>query len=216
MPNSSADGGVETKKSIVDVMVTMLEESELHRIRVSDVARRANVAVPTLYYHFKSLADVVVEAVFVSLVSFVAGFEPSMTAMRHALVVESEEDFIAGLEAFLAHSWSLPVAEEVHRLAPLMTHFRESAPEDVRMRQLQAKGLVELATYLEEGHQRGWIVLEDSVTTFVVAHWTCVFGQSVFWNPAFGPLTGLRRYDDGLHLKVLTAMNVSLVDMPIR
>jgi len=216
VPPNSSDAVLETKRNIVSVMVGMLEESELHRIRVSDVARRANVAVPTLYYHFKSLAEVVVEAVFVSLVSFVESFEPSMAAMREGLETENETGFVAGLEAFLAHSWSIPIAQEVHRLAPLMTHFRESAPEDVRMRELQAKGLVELATYLDGAHQRGWIVLEDSVTTFVVAHWTCVFGQSVFWNPAFGPLTGLRRYEDGIHLKVQTAMNVSLTDMPIR
>jgi len=216
VPSSSPDAGLETKQGIVAVMVTMLEESELHRIRVSDVARRASVSVPTLYYHFKSLADVVVEAVYVSLVEFVRGFKPAMTAMRDALADENEAAFITGLEAFLAHSWSLEIAREVHRLAPLMTHFRESAPKDVRMRELQAKGLVELATYLTAASERGWIILEDSVTTFVVAHWTCVFGQSVFWNPAFGPLTGLRRYDDGLHLKVQTAMNVSLTDMPIR
>jgi AcrR family transcriptional regulator len=216
MRNSSPDGGLETRQGIVAVMVTMLEESELHRIRVSDVARRANVAVPTIYYHFKSLANVIVEAAYVSLVAFVESFEPSMVAMKQALDHEDETGFMAGLEAFLTHSWSLPIAEEVHRLAPLMTHFRESAPDDVRMRQLQAKGLVELATYLEGASTRGWIVLEDSVTTFVVAHWTCVLGQSVFWNPAFGPLTGLRRYGDGVHLKVLTAMNVSLTDMPIR
>lgn len=216
MPNSSPDAGLETKQGIIAVMATMLEESELHRIRVSDVARRASVSVPTLYYHFKSLADVVVEAVYVSLLDFVKGFTPSMIAMRDAVADEDEKAFIDGLEAFLAHSWSLEIAREVHRLAPLMTHFRESAPEDVRMRELQAKGLVELANYLTAASERGWIILEDSVTTFVVAHWTCVFGQSVFWNPAFGPLTGLRRYDDGLHLKVQTAMDVSLTDMPIR
>ena len=145
VPTNSSEAAVETKRSIVTVMVAMLEESELHHIRVSDVAQRANVAVPTLYYHLKSLADVVVEAVFVSLASYVESFEPSMAAMREGLETENEAVFVAGLDAFLDHSWSIPIAQEVHRLAPLMTHFPESDPKDVRMRELQAKGLVELA-----------------------------------------------------------------------
>jgi len=40
----------------------MLGEMEIHEIRVGDLARRAGVAIPTVYYNFRSLTDIIAEA----------------------------------------------------------------------------------------------------------------------------------------------------------
>lgn len=211
-PPVSAD----TKSRIVATTVEVLRETDLHSLRVSDLARKANVSVPTLYYHFDSLGELVVEAVIVSLQRFLEPFSSSIEGMGEAVANDDKAAFLRSLQTFLDESWSVATAEEAHRLAPLMTHFRKVAPQDVRMRELQSAGVGMLAASIEQGQRKGWLSADINVATFVVLHWTCVLGQAVFWHPSFGPLTGLVEADDGWHLRFQTALQGALGNLPVR
>ena len=206
----------DTKSRIVATTVEVLRDTDLHSLRVSDLARKAHVSVPTVYYHFGSLGELVVEAVIVSLQRFLDPFSASIAGMSAAVSANDKDEFLRQLQAFLDQSWSVETAEEAHRLAPLMTHFRKVAPQDVRMRELQSAGIGMLASGIEQGQSKGWLSADINVATFVVLHWTCVLGQAVFWHPSFGPLTGLVEAQDGWHLRFQTALQGALGNLPVR
>ena len=73
---------------------------------------------------------------------------------------------------FVGRCWSLEANEDVYRLAPLISHFRQVAPEDVRLRAAQAREVAELIEVLRAAQKRGWIRHEDDATALVIVHWT--------------------------------------------
>jgi AcrR family transcriptional regulator len=201
---------------VVEEMVVMLGEMDIHEVRVGDLARRAGVAIPTVYYNFRSLTDVIAEATVVMLNRFLVPFSQLLSDMGRAVVNEDEEKFRDAASDFVDRCWSPEANEDIHRLAPLIAYFRQVAPEDVRLRAVQAREVAALIEVLHAAQEKGWIRSEDDATAFVIVHWTCVLGQAVFWHPAFGALTAIDFSEGVGRLRYQTALRDDIRDMSMR
>jgi AcrR family transcriptional regulator len=201
---------------VVEEMVVMLGEMDIHEVRVGDLARRAGVAIPTVYYNFHSLTDVIAEATVVMLNRFLVPFSQLLSDMGGAVVNEDEEKFRDAASDFVDRCWSPEANEDIHRLAPLIAYFRQVAPEDVRLRAVQAREVAGLIEVLHAAQEKGWIRSEDDATAFVIVHWTCVLGQAVFWHPAFGALTAIDFSEGVGRLRYQTALRDDIRDMSMR
>jgi AcrR family transcriptional regulator len=201
---------------VVEEMVVMLGEMDIHEVRVGDLARRAGVAIPTVYYNFHSLTDVIAEATVVTLNRFLVPFSQLLSDMGGAVVNEDEEKFRDAASDFVDRCWSPEANEDVHRLAPLIAYFRQVAPEDVRLRAVQAREVAGLIEVLHAAQEKGWIRNEDDATAFVIVHWTCVLGQAIFWHPAFGALTAIDFSEGVGRLRYQTALRDDIRDMSMR
>ncbi len=194
----------------------MLAEMDIHEVRVGELARRAGVAIPTVYYNFHSLTDIIVEATVVTLHRFLAPFTRLLAGMTRALDAAQEAAFRAAAGDFMEHCWSTPVNENIHRLAPLIVYFRQEAPEDVRLREVQARELAGLIEVLLLAQERGWISADDDAAAFAVVHYTCVLGQAIFYHPAFGPLTSIDFAQGIGRLRFQTTLRDDIRDMSVR
>jgi len=204
----------ETRASILAAAVSTLRVIDVHEFRMQELARDAGVSVPTVYYHFNSLDGILVEAIFALVVEFLAPMQAAQLAMEHAVASGNHAEFLTALDAFFETSWSREAAASIHQLAPHMAYFRSVAPQDYRMREIQAAAISALVSTLESARERGWIDVEGSAMTFVVVHWTCVLGQAVFWHPAFGPLTGVTHRDGAAVLRTRTSIPPNLRELP--
>ncbi len=201
---------------VVDEMAVMLGEMEIHQIRVGDLARRAGVAIPTVYYTFRSLTDIIAEATVLLLNQFLVPFSQSLSDMDSAVANFDAAKFQTAASDYVERCWSIETNVGVHRLAPLVAYFRVIAPDDVRLRTVQAREVAGLIAVLQNAQANGWISREDDVTAFVIVHWTCVLGQAVFYHPAFGSLTAID-FTDGLgRLRYQTALNSDISQMSVR
>ena len=54
--------GSGTRDHIVDTTLKMISEIESHNVRISEVAKRSSVGVPTIYYYFESRTQLLAEA----------------------------------------------------------------------------------------------------------------------------------------------------------
>jgi AcrR family transcriptional regulator len=201
---------------VVEEMVVMLGEMDIHEVRVGDLARRAGVAIPTVYYSFHSLTAIIAEATVVMLDRFLVPFSQLLSDMEGAVANEDEEKFRGAASDFVDRCWSPEANEGIHRLAPLISYFRQVAPEDVRLRAVQAREVAGLIEVLHAAQAKGWIRREDDATAFVIVHWTCVLGQAVFWHPAFGPLTAIDFSDGVGRLRYQTSLRDDIRDMSVR
>jgi AcrR family transcriptional regulator len=201
---------------VVDEMVVMLGEMEIHEIRVGEVARRAGVAIPTVYYNFRSLTDIIAEATVVLLHQFLVPFSRSLAEMVTALTEGDAAAFRVAAQGFMECSWSSATNQGVHRLAPLIAYFRQVAPEDVRLRTVQAREVAGLIAALGGAQERGWIDARDEPSAFVIVHWTCVLGQAVFFHPAFGALTAIDFSEGPGRLRYQTSLQSDLRQMSVR
>ena len=176
---------------VVDEMVVMLSEMNVPDIRVGDLARRAGVAIPTVYYSFRSLDDIIAEATVISLNRFLVPYAQALTDLQDSVDQGDEAAFHEAASTYMERCWSAEANDGIHRLAPLIAYFRQIAPEDVRLRTVQAREVAGLIAALVAAQDKGWIEPTDDATAFVIVHWTCVLGQAVFYHPSFGPLTGI-------------------------
>ena len=58
---------VETRRQILDVTVALLDAARGTRVRLRDIADAANVAIPTIYYHYADRQSLLAEAQAVRL-----------------------------------------------------------------------------------------------------------------------------------------------------
>lgn len=205
----------ETREKIVATTVEMLRDCEIHSLRVSALAQKASVAVPTIYYHYRSVSDVVVEATIVTLQDFLRAFNAIQEEMRTAIERDDKHFFLRSLQQFIDRSWSQATALEVHRIEPLIAHFRTVARGDSRMRSIQVKVVSDLTEILQGALAKGWLVDDIDLNAFVVLHWTAVLGQALFWHPSFGPLTAVERDSAGYHLRFRTSLTGDIRRFPL-
>jgi AcrR family transcriptional regulator len=192
---------------IVDEVVRMLGEMDVHEVRVGEVARRAGVAIPTIYYNFRSLDDLIAEATVVLLTRFLVPFATSRDAVARAIVDDDALAFAHAARRYIEGFWTLETVRATHRFAPLIAYFRQIAPDDVRLRALQVGEVTRQVAVLSSAQERGWIDPADDVRAFVIVHWTCVLGQCVFYHPSFGPLTALDFSDGVGRLRYRTSLH---------
>ncbi len=205
----------ETKAHLVQVMAEMLRDIDVADVRVNDLSKRAEVSVPTIYYHFRSLDDLIILAIGQLLERFTRLFDPHIEEMNRGVRVEDVERFRAGLEGYLALSWSRELNEEVHRLAPQVIVYRRLRPELLEMRRLQSGFIEKISSTLSSGVQKGWLAPDTHVNSFVVHHLSMVFAQALFYHPAFGALSCVE-WRDGVGHLMLTTDADSLEALPVQ
>ncbi len=200
---------------VLDEMVKMIGEMDVHDIRVGVLARRAGVAIPTIYYNFSSLDDIIAEATVIWVDQFLAPFTRALDEVEQALEAGDRSGFERAARDSLERFWSDENICDVHRCAPLIAYFRQIAPHDLRLRAAQARGVGRHIAALSAAQRAGWIDARDDVRAFVVIHWTCVLGQAVFYHPSFGPLTGIDFTEGPGRLRFHTNLNSDIAQMSV-
>jgi AcrR family transcriptional regulator len=196
-------------------MTDMLRELDVADIRVNDLSKRAEVSVPTIYYHFRSLDDLIILAIGRLLERFIKLFDRPIMKMTEAVDRDQIELFREGLEEYLAFSWSRELNDEVHRIAPQIIVYRRLRPELLDMRRLQSTFLEQISSVLHEAIEKGWIAPDTMVNTFVIHHLSTVFSQALFYHPSFGALSGVQWREGVGHLTFTTAAD-SLESLPVQ
>lgn len=201
---------------VVDEMVTMISEMDVHDIRVGVLARRAGVAIPTIYYNFSSLDDIIAEATIVSVSRFLDPFFDDLDDLERALELDDEPAFEVATRLSIERCWTETTIRGAHRCSPLIAYFREIAPQDVRLRSVQARLVGRHIAALSAAQDKGWIEPRDDVRAFVIIHWTCVLGQAVFYHPAFGALTAIDFTEGVGRLRYQTGLDGDIAQMSVR
>jgi AcrR family transcriptional regulator len=200
---------------VVEELTRMLGEMDVHDVRVQDLARRAGVAIPTVYYNFQSLDEIVAEATIALLDQFLVPIHEAVGEMEGAVDDDDFDRFRAAATSYVDEGWTRSANEKIHRLAPLIAYFRQIAPGDTRLRTIQAHEVQALIDVFTAAQGREWIDRDDDVPAFVIVHWTCMLGQAVFYHPAFGALTTVDFSRQPARLRYQTALQSDLRHMSV-
>jgi AcrR family transcriptional regulator len=200
---------------VIDELTTMLGEMDVHDVRVQDLARRAGVAIPTVYYNFQSLDEIVAEATIALLDQFLVPIHEAVGEMELAVADGDLDRFRVAATSYVDEGWTESANQKIHRLAPLIAYFRQIAPGDTRLRRVQAREVQALIDVLVAAQGRGWIHPDDDAPAFVIVHWTCMLGQAVFYHPAFGALTAVDFSHQPARLRYQTSLRSDLRHMSV-
>ena len=181
------------KQHILATAVAMISDQGSDKVRIADLARRASVGVPTIYYHFDSRSKLLAEAQ-------VLRYEESMRPLRDILIeVEAavgrrdEPEFWRAIHEFVSSVWD--PARAVDRFEVGKWLMDESADSFMRERFLEI---------MDEQYQRwlgvvrsaqdlGWIsTLAPIVHENSVERSMRIFANSLSRSPSIEPLFEFR------------------------
>jgi AcrR family transcriptional regulator len=177
------------KQHILSTTAAMISDGGSEKIRIVDIAREANVGVPTIYYHFDSRAKLMAEA---QVARYVEAMEP-----QHSMVIVIEDSIARGDETefwrsiteFVASTWSPVQISNKFEVGKML--MDEAVDPFLRQRFLDVMeeqyrkwlGVVRAAQSL------GWIVPSLNAEALTSLFWSASVGQMMTTNAAYEQLT---------------------------
>ena len=178
----------QTRQRILDVAIAAIEKDGSRHVRIAEVANRARVGVPTIYYHFESRTQLIAEAqmtIYQRLTEPLHRFQPRITA---ALANDDREGFLNALGENTEMAWTLGQLDEKWGIVKLLLDVW-SQPK-VRD-QFCARLDVQFERWndaMEHAKDLGWIDERIDSRTLVATFWAASIGQVITSNsPQFNP-----------------------------
>ena len=118
------------REHILVTTVAMIAESGTDKVHVADVARRASVGIPTIYYHFDSRAKLIGEAQSVRYEQTIRPVRELMDEVESALADEDEKGFWDAVDRYVALVWTPSQVHGKYEVGTLL--LDDSLDPDVR------------------------------------------------------------------------------------
>ncbi len=169
----------ETRRSILEAAVVVLEKVGPDSLRLSDVAVTANVGTPTIYYHFKSREDLILSAqlqILSKVMSPQTGYQHQFHVQLDEAIDRDDRDcFWRVFDEYLVRIWeSDPVDQSwaaivLTGVGQLTADRRDALNEVQGIRAVTADIVAERTRVLRRAQEKGWIAagLDDMMLNIV-------------------------------------------------
>ncbi len=168
-----------TRDHILISAQALLRETGSAGLRVADLARRAHVGVPTIYYHFASREQVIAQArlrVYREMSRPMATYLEEMSA---ALDRGDPEAFRAGLVGDVATAWEAGVLDAEAGVMSLLLDIWADGATRQEFRALVGQRFERWVEMIERAQHRGWVAPGSHVATGVAVFWAASVGAAV-------------------------------------
>ena len=167
-----------TRQRIIDIAATMVAESGSDAFRILELAERAGIGVPTIYYHFDSRDQVVAEA---QLENYGRLTEPLRQHIHDAVTALARGDegaFVAALVEDVTQSWSFAEADRMAIMRTLIDIWSDEATRR-RFEEMLEGQYARWIALLSDAQERGWIGDAHDAGMLVAIFWAASVGQLV-------------------------------------
>ncbi len=168
-----------TKSHIVEVAAELVREVGSAGFHISDLARRADVGVPTIYYHFTSREQVIAEAQLANYFEMTAGLRDHFSRAVTAIIERDEAAFGEALRADIEQAWTLGGAGEQVAIMNLLIDVWADARTRQAFRDMLDAQYARWVSVLSDARALGW--LDDTYDSglLVAIFWAASIGQAV-------------------------------------
>ncbi len=177
------------KQHILVTTVAMIGESGPAKVHVADVARRASVGIPTIYYHFESRAKLIAEAQSVRYEETIRPVRELMDEIEVALTSEDEDGFWEAVDRYVALVWTPSQVHGKYEVGTLL--LDGSLDADVRDALFGAMDR-QYRRWLDvvvAAQARGWFTPRVDGEALTSLFWSASVGQILATNSAYKTLT---------------------------
>ncbi len=177
------------KQHILDTVVAMIGETGSSSVHVADVARRASVGIPTIYYHFDSRARLIGEAQSVRYEETIRPVRELMDEVEKTLAGGSEDDFWDAVNRYVALVWTPRQAHGKYEVGTLL--LDDSLDSDVRdeMFNVMNREYRRWVAVVVAAQDRGWFTSRVDGESLTSLFWSASVGQHLATSSAYKTLT---------------------------
>jgi AcrR family transcriptional regulator len=164
------------QQHVLEVTAAMLEETERENVHVSAIAERANVGIPTIYYHFDSLSQLIATAQGVRHKELWAPFDDILKTMTWAVDHGDEEKFWTAWDEVFAVGWARECSNGMQQIAEVIIDARRDSVQSDELRKLQEIQLEQRIDVIEKAKSLGWIDTDFDSRTLSLIFWGSFIG----------------------------------------
>jgi AcrR family transcriptional regulator len=173
----------DVRQHILDVTAAMIS-AEGSKFRIKDVARRSNVGVPTIYYHFKSKTQLSAEAQTQNYIKATEQLHKFLSMAEAAANERDEEGFWAAIGENIVLAWSSGRPDDSWAIVKLLLDVWA----DPRAKERFLVGLdlqfERWMNLIESARVLGWIDQDVDAEALIATFWPATIGQVIIANSA--------------------------------
>ncbi len=174
---------------ILQTTVEMLDELRPSEILINELAARANVGIPTIYYHFESKDRLMALAQVERYERLVAAARELGETVAAALEDEGASAFWDRLEEYVAMTWQLSHVRTKLDLGGVLSDPMSDAVVRERLISLVKEQHDRWMDLLSRAQARGWIATPLNLEWLSSLFWSASLGQALVPGAAFAPLS---------------------------
>lgn len=174
-----------TRRRIIDVASAMITEHGTGSFRIVDLAERAGVGVPTIYYHFDSRTQVIAEAQMAIYLVTVEPLHLVLERVEAALVAGDEAAYWDAVRENLVMAWSSGQVDQKTGIVRLLLDvWADPAARQTFCEMLDAQ-FERWVGVVEDAKAIGWIHESTDAKVLIAVFWAASVGQMVTANSTY-------------------------------
>jgi len=168
-----------TKSHIVEVAAQLVREVGASGFHITDLANRAEVGVPTIYYHFTSREQIIAEAQLANYFEMTTGLRDHFTRAVAAIADRDEVAFSEAMRADIEQAWTLGGHGEQVGIMNLLIDVWADARTRQAFKDMLDAQYARWVSVLSDARELGW--LDDTYDSglLVAIFWAASIGQAV-------------------------------------
>lgn len=169
-----------TRQHILAAAESILSRSESSKVHISEVAKLANVGIPTVYYHFESRAQLIAEAQASTYLKLIEPLHNFLCIAEAAITSRDEASFFSATGDNLVLAWSFGQLEAGWKITKLVLDVWSDPKTRSDFSQKLDAQFDRWIIAFEQAQELGWINREVDVMALVATCWAGSMGQAVF------------------------------------
>ena len=196
---------ITTRQQILDSCVALLEQYKGQRLRMRDIAEAANVAIPTIYYHFSDREALLAEAHAIRILGIFSEIDGARMATASAVAAVDLEGYVAAVARSREPLWDPANRETIWRYMEALTELHHDPVVFKAVATVLEERIMKRVDTVAELQRLGWVTDRVDAGQWVLFYLGSVFGQ-VFWDlcPGIDSNTAHNSAVDWIHATIST------------
>jgi AcrR family transcriptional regulator len=174
-----------TRRHIIEVAAAMISAAGSENFRIVDLAERANVGVPTVYYHFESRAQVIAEAQMSNYFDMAEPLHKVLSRAESALGLRDEAEFWDAIRENVTRAWASGQLDAKMGIIKLLLDVWTDPKSRDRFRALLDIQFARWVSLIEDAKSLGWLAESLDAQTVVSFFWAASVGQVITAGSAY-------------------------------
>ena len=179
MSNGADHGQVSTRDHILRVADAMITERGAETLRIADLARRAEIGVPTVYYYFDSREHLIAESELLRYQLMTEPLHEHYAGVQRALTENDEDGFWRELRADLEMAWRLGRGTSRDEILRLLINIWSHEATQERFRTAVDTQMRGWRDIMNAAREHDWIGGPADPGLLVAYFWAASVGQVV-------------------------------------
>ena len=157
----------------------MIVESGSASFRIADLAQRANVGVPTIYYHFESRTQIIAEAQMANYFKMTVPLHRFLSNAETALSTRDEAAFWKAIRDNMLKAWSSGAMNDKMGIVKLLLDVHSDSKSRELFRDRLDIQFARWVAVVNDAKELGWIAPDLDAQAMVAVFWSASIGQVI-------------------------------------